>query len=127
MADNASLEAQLTTLERQSWAAWKARDGQFFASFLADDHVEVGASGLADKRAIVAFVGSPACAVNSYTIGDFRLTRISGDAAVLVYRAQQDTKCGGVPVPSPAWVSSVFVHRDGRWQNVLYQRTPATP
>jgi hypothetical protein len=49
----------LIALEQKSWEAWKNRDGKFYESFLSDDHVEVGAGGVDDKAAIVAFRGEP--------------------------------------------------------------------
>jgi hypothetical protein len=121
------LESQLITIEKQSWVAWKARDGKFFQDFLADDHVEVGNTGLATKAQVVAFVSSPACVVASYTVDQFRLTRFDSSTALLSYRAEQATTCNGVAVPSPVWVSSLFVRRGGRWQNALYQQTAAHP
>jgi uncharacterized protein (TIGR02246 family) len=124
--DNAALRDELTALEKQSWVAWQKRDGAFFASFLAEDHVEVGFQGPAGKAAIVAFVGSPACVVENYDVDHFSATRISRDTALLVYHARQKTTCGGAAVPSPAWASSLYVHRDGRWQNAAYQQSPTT-
>jgi hypothetical protein len=93
----------LVNLETRSWEAWKARDGQYFAGFLSDDHVEVGRGGLTGKAQVVAFVSSPGCVIDSYSVGKFRLTRISDDSALLDYQAEQDTKCFGHPVPTPAW------------------------
>ncbi len=123
--DSGDLKEQLIALEKQSWIAWQDRDGGFFEKFLAADHVEVGSSGPAGKASIVAFVGSPACVVESYSVDDFRMSRPTGDTALLLYRVQQKTTCGGVAVPSPAWASSWYVFRDGRWQNVAYQQSPA--
>ncbi len=114
----------LIALERQSWVAWQAHDGKFFDDFLADDHVELGSSGPAGKQAVVKFVGSGACTVETYAVSDFRFTRISDTAALLVYRAEQKTNCGGAALPSPAWATSVYALRDGRWRNVLYQQLP---
>ena len=62
-ADNGSLKESLMNLEKQSWEAWKKRDGKFFQQFLSDDHVEVGVNGPATKAQVVAFVGSPICAI----------------------------------------------------------------
>ena len=124
--DSAALLEQLVPLEQQSWVAWKKRDGAFFATFLADGHVDVGSAGSFGKKDIVAFAGSPACVVASYKVDSFSAHRISDDAAVLVYHAEQDTRCNGKPVPSPVWVSSTYVLRDGRWQNAVYQQTPAS-
>jgi hypothetical protein len=116
-------EDELVKLEKQSWEAWKNHDGQFFAGFLSDDHTEVGFGGRSGKAAVVAAVASGMCSVKSYEVGDFKLALLDSDTALLTYHAAQDTTCGGKPVPSPVWVSSLFVRRGGRWLNVLYQQT----
>jgi hypothetical protein len=119
-----TLEAKLAALEKSSWVAWQARDERFFEGFLSDDHLEVGAQGVSSKAQVVAFVASPLCVVDSYTLGQIGFQRIAEDVALLSYRAEQKTACGGIPVPSPAWATSMYVNRGGRWLNVLYQQTP---
>ena len=121
-----AIEKELVALERGSWVAWKARDGRFFQTFLADDHVDVSGSGISRKPEIVGFVGSPACVVASYQLDSIAVRVFDAHAAVLVYRVKQDTKCGGVPVPSPAWASSTYLKRGGKWQNVIFQQTPVS-
>ena len=122
---DSDLEQRIVDLEKQSWEAWKKRDGKFFQEFLADDHVEVGANGIATKAQVVKFVGSSACTVKSYSVDRFKLVKLDRDIALLTYHAEQDTLCYEKPVPSPAWVSSLYVRRNGRWQNALYQQTPS--
>jgi hypothetical protein len=126
-ADDAQVRATLTDLETKSWVAWEGHDGKFFDGFLSDDHIEVGVAGPIGKKSVVAGVAGSGCSVASYKLGEMRFSRISRDTAVLVYRAEQDTKCGGVPVPSPVWATSVYVKRDGLWQNFLYQHSAAAP
>jgi hypothetical protein len=123
--DDSALEATLVSLERDSWKAWRDQDAAFFESFLSEDHVELGPNGPVGKRGVTAFIGNHACKVESYALDNFRVTRLTEASAVLVYRARQTTSCGGYAVPSPAWVTSVFALRDGRWRNVLYQQLPA--
>ncbi len=123
-AQQSKPEDALISLEKQSWEAWQMRDGKFFQGFLLDDHVEVGQSGLADKAAVVAFVGSPICKVESYKIDKFKVVFFDPNFAVVNYYAEQDTTCNGVKVPSPAWASSGYIRRNGRWLNALYQQTP---
>jgi hypothetical protein len=118
-----SLEATLTDIEKQSWVAWQHHDGKFFEHFLSDDHVEVGTNGIATKAQVVAYVGSAMCIVKSYTVDHFHATRFNDNTALLTYRAAQETTCGKVVVPSPTWVSSLFVRRSGHWMNALYQHT----
>ena len=120
------LEKTLIGLEMKSWDAWKARDSAFFQRFLSDDHVEIHPAGVSNKAAVVASVGSPNCVVNSYSVGSFKLTVFNETTALLTYRAAQDTKCNSVAVPSPVWTGSLYIKRDGRWQNAAYQHTKAT-
>ena len=122
-ADKNTLKETLIKLEKQSWEAWKQRDGKFFQGFLADDHVELGSSGVTDKAAVVAGVASPGCVVKSFTVDKFQLTLFDAKTALLTYHAAQDTTCGGTAVPSPVWVSSLYVKRGKRWFNALYQQT----
>lgn len=119
----AALKETLVNLEKQSWEAWQKRDGKFFQEFLADDHVEVGFSGVTNKAPVVAFVASPICVVKSYAVDQFELHMFDANTALLTYHAQQDTACGGNPVPSPVWVSSLYVRRGKRWLNAFYQQT----
>lgn len=118
-----SIKESLTSLEKQSWEAWKKRDGKFFQEFLSDDHVEVGFNGPATKAQVVAFVGSPICTVRSYSVDKFNVVMFDATTAVVTYHAEQDTICNGTAVPSPVWVSSMYVKRGDRWLNALYQQT----
>lgn len=117
------VKGTLVELERKSWAAWKNRDGEFFRQFLSDDHVEVGFGGVTNKAFVVAGVASPVCIVKSYAIAKFQLVTFNANTALLTYHAEQDTTCNGQSVPSPVWVSSLYVKRQGRWLNALYQQT----
>ena len=122
-ADKNGLKETLVNLEKQSWVAWKGHDGKFFQNFLSNDHVEVGFGGPTNKAIVVAGVVGPFCAVKSYTVDKFELTVFSQNTAVLTYHAAQDTACNGTVVPSPVWVSSLYIRRDGHWLNALYQQT----
>jgi hypothetical protein len=121
--DKGALKESLVQLEKQSWEAWKNHDGKFFEGFLSDDHVEVGFGGPTNKATVVSGVASTACNVKSYTVDHFEVAMLDTNTALLTYHAAQDTTCGGKPVPSPVWVSSLYVKRGDRWWNVLYQQT----
>ena len=123
-SDDGALKEQLVALEKKSWEAWKNRDGKFFQEFLSDDHVEVGFGGVSTKTEIVPFVGSPACTVKSYKLDHFEMKRLDTNTALLTYWEDQDTVCRN-RVPSPCWVSSLYMKRGDRWLNVFYQQTQA--
>ncbi len=118
-----SLADTLVSLERASWRAWQERDTAFFRSFLSDDHVEVGASGVTGKAGVLSSVAASACVVRSYAVGRFQMTRLDSATTLLTYHAAQETTCAGHPVPSPAWAASLYMLRDGRWMNVVYQQS----
>jgi hypothetical protein len=122
-ADDSATKENLIKLEKQSWEAWKNRDAQFFKEFLSDDHVEVGFYGAANKIDVVATVASPACVVRSYSVDQFKVALLDGNTALVTYHASQDTSCHDKPVPSPVWVSSLYMKRGDHWLNVFYQQT----
>jgi hypothetical protein len=120
-----STEQKLIDLETQSWAAWQKMDAGFWDRFLSDDHIEVsGYAGAVGKKAVIDGIRSRVCHVASYKVDHFTFHQLDPDTAVLVYRAEQDTTCGGIKVPSPVWATSVYQLRGGRWQNVVYEHTP---
>lgn len=119
------LEAQLIAMEKQSWVAWQNMDVPFWNRFLSADHVELnGYVGAMGKKGVVDGIASKACKVASYKVGNFTFRRFDARTALLVYRAEQDTMCGAVKVPSPVWVTSLFQKRGSRWENVLYGHSP---
>lgn len=125
-ADDSALREKLITLEKQSWEAWKNRNAEFYQGFLSDDHLEVGFYGTADKKDVLAIVATPACVVQSYSLDPIKVTLLDASTALLTYHAAQDTSCHDKAVPSPVWVSSLYLKRGDRWLNVFYQQT-ATP
>ena len=113
-------------LETKSWIAWKAQDAAFFERFLSEDHVEVHGYGIAGRTAVVNAIRGRVCIVQSYSLSKFSTAVVAPDAVLVTYRADQETHCGNSKLPSPVWVTSLYVKRSGQWLNVLYQQTPAT-
>jgi hypothetical protein len=122
-SNDQNVKETLIKLEKESWEAWKNHDAAFFEHFLSDDHVEVGFGGPGNKAMVVASVASPACSVKSYSVDKFEVTMLGSNTALLTYYASQDTTCKGTAVPSPVWVSSLYMKRDDKWLNVVYQQT----
>ena len=117
-------ESTIRELETNSWVAWKNHDATFFERLLSEDHVEVHSTGIVGKAAVVDGVRASGCVVQTYSLGQFSFTPVSADTVLLTYRAEQDTTCGPLKVPSPVWATSVYTKRGGIWVNVLYQYTP---
>ena len=115
----------LIALERGAWEAWKNRDGKYFETFLSDDTVQVGASGVTRRAQVVKEIGGSTCDVKGYTFDNIDVVMLDADAAILTYSATQDATCGGVAAPPAVWASTVFVKRGGKWQAAFHQETPA--
>ncbi len=125
-SNNNSVEAELTALEKQGWEAWKNRNGGFFQSFLSEDSIGVGATGVDNKSQIVKSISGPGCEVKSYSLDNFKLVMLEKNTAILTYKAMQDATCDGKTQPATVWASSVFVKHGGKWLAAFHQETPAT-
>lgn len=124
-APDQQLEKQLTALEEASWAAWRKMDVSFWEDFLSDDHIELNAFvGPVGKAVVIGGIAKKACQVRSYKVDHFTFRRLDENTALLVYRADQDTSCGSVTVPTPNWATSIYQRRNGKWKNVLFELTP---
>ena len=99
-------------------AALAARDGAGveggLAGLIADDFLEIGASGrrwnATEIRQLLA--GEPLAAV---TIHDFAAAPIGPDVVLATFRIGGDR---------PSERASIWVRRDGRWQVRFHQGTP---
>jgi hypothetical protein len=120
----APLEQRLIRMERDSWEAWQRQDAGFWRHFLSDDHLEFHRTGVSTREEVIAFIASRVCTVTRFSLGHFTFRRFDADTAVLIYRAEQTTSCGGQRVPSPVWATSLYERRHGRWVNALYGHTP---
>lgn len=113
---------ELLELERAGWRS--LGDGTaatFYGELLLPTAVMVLADGsVFDREAVIASLeGSPGW--DSFELADERIVVAGPDTSVLVYvgtahRAGAET--------FRAAMSSVYVHRDGRWRLALYQQTP---
>ena len=119
-----SIKEKLIALEKQSREAWKNQDANFFSHFLSDDHIELGFYGASTKKDVVSFIASHACKVQSYSVDKFSVKMLDTNIVVLTYWAEQETVCNS-KVPSPVWVSSIYIKRNGNWENAFYQQTQA--
>jgi len=121
---NDSIQTSLETMERQAWEAWKNRNGGFFQTFLSEDSINVGSTGVDNKPAIVKFTSSQMCDVRSFSLDNFQLIMTDKKTAILTYKAMQDGTCDGKPIPASVWATSMYVKRNGKWTSNFHQETP---
>jgi hypothetical protein len=107
--------------EKQVWDAIKKRDYDRFASFLADDSLEVFAWGVNDKAASVEGVKQPN--LSSAMLSDFKTMQLDDNASIVTYMVKGS---GNIP-PSGERSTTVWVKRDGKWLAVYHQGTTVKP
>jgi hypothetical protein len=121
---NNSLQEQLVAMEKQAWESWKTRNGGFFQTFLSEDSINVGSTGVDNKSAIVKFISSPMCEIKSYSMDNLQMIMTDKKTAILTYKAMQDGTCDGKTIPSSVWATSMYVKRNGKWVSNFHQETP---
>ena len=117
------LQKQLSDTETALWTAWKNKDAAPFETNLSDDAVMVGEMGVSAKGAVTGDIKS--CDVKSFSLSDWKMTKMTTTATLLTYKATQEGSCGGMALPSSVWASSVWVKRKDVWVAVFHQETPA--
>ena len=103
--------------EKQVWDAIKKKDFDRFASFLAEDQIEVTPWGVNDKAASVS--GVQQADLSSAALSDFKMAKISDDVAIVTYMIKG---LKGMS-PSGARASTIWVKRDGKWLAIYHQDT----
>lgn len=109
-----SLEEQLADPATRSSAAR-------LSVLLADDFCEIGSSGVVykSKSEIIALLSEESPA--AITLSDFTCQLLAPSIALLTYRSQKEAVDGSPGVA--ALRSSIWIHRDGRWQLRFHQGT----
>lgn len=103
--------------EKQVWDSIKKRDFDRFASFLAEDQLEVFPWGVNDKASSVS--GVKEVNLSNAALSDFKTLKVDDDAVVVTYLVRGS----GDINPTGERGSSVWAKRDGKWQAVYHQTT----
>lgn len=117
------LLTELSEMETALWNAWKNKDSKAFDTQLSEDSVMVGEQGVGMKNDVVKMMASMPCDVKSFTLTDWKLTKLSPTTALITYKGVADGTCMGQPIPT-AWASSIWVKRKNVWQAAFHQETP---
>jgi hypothetical protein len=113
-------------MEKGLWEAWKNRDAKPFDQHLTPDALMVDNGGLSDRATILKNITG--CDVKNYSLGDFKLTKVDADAALLTYKATGvDATCDGQKIPETVFASTLFKKNGGTWRMLFHQETAAMP
>jgi hypothetical protein len=116
------LRTHLLTLEEQLLEPELRHNPSALSLLIADDFLEIGSSGrVYDKPAILDALESEAPAPTAL-LSDFNALQLAHNVMLVTYRT---TRCNSTGEPSAtARRSSIWIHRDSRWQITFHQGTP---
>ena len=112
-------EADHIAREKQVWDAIRKKDYDTFASFLADDQIEVMDSGVSTKAQSVE--GVKHVDLSKAVLSDFKVTSFDTDAVLVTYTAKGPTPPFGKEGERS---STIWVNRNGKWLAAFHQSTP---
>lgn len=115
-----SVEEQLIDSEKQTWVLYGKKDARGLSELAADDFYDIYADGtVVDKKQWLADMQD--VTVESYSLSDFKVVRVSEDAAIVVYKARAKGAFKDRKIESQVAVTSAWARRGGRWLNVFYR------
>ena len=115
-----SVAREIEALERRGWEALSGPGGAaFYADAMAEDGFMVFPGMVMDKATAITSIRE-AQPWATHELSDVRVAA-DNNAALITYRA--NAQRSGQP-GYEAVMSSVYVHRDGRWLLLLHQQSP---
>jgi hypothetical protein len=119
-----SLSDQIRQLEQQLLAPEIRRSPSVLGALLADEFIEFASDGKAyTKRQVIAALQREGSYARS--LANFHLVPLTEKVALATYRIDRRNLASGETAESLR--SSVWAHRDGRWQLVFHQGTNVAP
>ena len=118
MAKPAEPGADAAANEKLVWDALKSRNYDAFGSYLASDSLNIEPDGVYDKAGSVK--GVSMADFSRTELSDWKTVKFNDNASVVTYTVKMPgTK------PEKEYHSTVWARRDGKWQALLHQGTPA--
>jgi len=121
--DTKGPEQAVMELERKTWELAKTKDKTAAASLMADDFIDVGEGGIVNRSKVLDAFGQATISV--YSLDQMQAAALAPTVVAVTYKATAQGSAQGRPLPSPVYISSVWVSRNGHWLNVLYHDTTA--
>jgi hypothetical protein len=118
-----SVSTQVVDLEKLAWELAKKKDRAALGRLLAEDYTEIIDDGVFDKAHLLAYLND--VTLIRYSLTDFTVKRLTPDAVLLVYHVTEVGAYKGSRFQANNNIASLWIKRDNRWRNVLFQETPA--
>jgi hypothetical protein len=104
--------------EKLVWDALKSKNYDAFGSYLATDSIEVEPGGVFDRAGSIK--GVQMLDFSKAELSDWKTVKLSDNASVVAYTVNvPDMK------PPKGYHSTIWVNRNGKWEAIFHQGTPA--
>lgn len=118
MAKPGETGADVTANEKLVWEALKTKNADAFASYVTSDFMHVETDGVYDKAGSVDAVRM--FDFSKSAVSDWKTLKFDDNASLVIYTV----KTPGMK-PDTEYHSTIWVNREGKWQALFHQGTPA--
>lgn len=108
---------------KTEWEALKNKNKNAYAELLADDYQGVEVDGKGERNKIQALDELADQNVFNYTLWGFKVIPLGADAAFVIYESTIQFPPKSVIRYSRAYITELWVKRDGQWKELHYQET----
>jgi hypothetical protein len=108
--------------EKLAWELAKKEDKAGLANLLSQDFTEITDDGVFDKAGILANLDN--LTLTSYSPSNFKVKKIAPDSVLLIFQVTVNGKYKDHDFQAESNAASLWIKRQGQWQNVHFQETP---
>ena len=122
-AANPEVASLLEAKVRAAWAAFKNKDADAYAKFLADDFQAVEADGEGERPKLRVLGEVRHCMYTDYLLQFFQVQPLGPDHAFLTYESSMQFPKGSALRFRRVFIGELWTRRSGQWRMTRYQET----
>ena len=119
----AALADLLEAKVRAAWAAFRKKDKDAYASFLADDFQAVEADGEGERTKLHVLREVEHCMYTEYLLQFFQVQPLGADYAFVTYESSMQFPKSAALRFRRVFVGELWTSRNGAWKMMRYQET----
>jgi uncharacterized protein (TIGR02246 family) len=108
---------------RAAWTAFKNKDPEAYASFLADDFQAVEADGEGERSRLHVLGEVRHCMYTDYLLQFFQVQPLGADYAFVTYESSMQFPKGSALRLRRVFVGELWTRHSGQWRMTRYQET----
>ncbi|MEZ5784970.1 MAG: nuclear transport factor 2 family protein [Xanthobacteraceae bacterium] len=107
--------------------AFARQDKEAIKRKMTADHIAITSYYGAPQSVTEQIASLPDLKLKETTVSAVAVTLFGSDSAAIMFTARNEGTYKGQPLPSPVFVTSLYVKRNGHWLERLYQTTVLKP